>query len=109
MKWLLTTSLLLASFIGRAQSFSALPPVRGYTFYGSPLLYTSLADTARRQTLSSRMISPGGHAYVIKRFNSHWYIVSLNHKGTIPYYYLHRSSFIESAPFKAPTADSAWH
>jgi hypothetical protein len=82
----------------KGQLASPLPAVRGYTFYGSPILYPNLADTAKRQTLSSPTIPPGGQAYVVKQLNSRWYIVSFSPEGTAPHYYLHHSSFSESAP-----------
>ena len=79
---------------------SLLPARRGYTFYGSPILYTNLADTAKPQTLASPSIPPGGQAYVVKQFNSRWCIVSFSPEGTAPYYYLHHSSFSESTALK---------
>jgi hypothetical protein len=109
MKWLLFASLLLVSLIGKAQSTSATQALRGYTFYGSPLLYVNLADTATRHTIASPLIPPGGDAYVVKRFNSRWYIVSISPEGTAPYYYLRRNSFKESTPLKPSSPDSAWH
>ena len=89
----------------QGQSASPVPAVRGYTFYGSPILYTNLADTAKPQTLSSPIIPPGGQAYVVKQLNSRWYVVSFGPAGTAPYYYLPHSSFRESPPLK-PSSQS---
>jgi hypothetical protein len=116
MKWLLFASLLLVSLTGKSQSTSAtwplhkyIKPSHGYIIYSSPLLYVNLADTATRHTIASPLVPPGGKAYVVKRFNSYWYIVSTDPKGALPHYYLHYTDFQESEPIKSSAADSTGH
>lgn len=116
MKWLLLASFILATLIGKSQStrvtwkmHSYVQPSRGYIFWAMPLLYVNLADTATRNSDSSPRIFPGGKAYVVKRFNGHWYIVSTDPKGALPHYYLRFTGFEESAPINSSSADSTWN
>jgi hypothetical protein len=109
MKWPLVFLLCCVHGISREQSSSAVPPVRGYIFYGSPTRYASLADTlTTRSTTTRPIIPPGGHAFLVKRLNRHWFIMSFNPKGTPPYFYVSNTAFYESAPYRPSPTTSAW-
>ena len=106
MKWPLFLLLFCVSIVSIAQSASAVPPVRGYIFYGSPTRYASLADTVTKRSTTTRpIIPPGGHAFLVKRFNRHWFVMSFNPAGTPPFFYVSNTAFYESSPYApAPTA-----
>jgi hypothetical protein len=109
MKWHLVFLLFCVSTISSAQSSSALPPVRGYVFYGSPTRYANLADTVTTRSTTTRpVIPPGGHAFLVKRLSRHWLIMSFNSDGTPPYFYLSNTAFHESSPYHITPTNSSW-
>jgi hypothetical protein len=110
MKWHLVFLLFCVSITGKAQSSSAVPPVRGYIFYGSPTRYASLDDTVTTRSTTTRpIIPPGGHAFLVKRLNRHWFSMSFNPTGTPPYFYLSNTAFYESSPYHPRPTNSSWH
>jgi hypothetical protein len=96
-------------FVSFSQPYCYVQPSRGYIFWAMPLLYVNLADTATRHSNSSPLIFPGGAAYVVRRFNGHWYIVSTDPKGALPHYYLPFTGFEESEPIESSPSDSTGH